>query len=196
MLITFVIPSIGRATLANTLCSLYEQSYDDWNAIVCFDDVKPIIKDHYKVHVLNTPSKLGVGRNGAGAVRNYAIKEMAHRQSLGKWIGFVDDDDTLSPMYTDYLFHHNRRDPVPDIIVFSMQWVEGRVLPRDHTLPLEQLENDIGISFCCQKHVFSQIQFDPSSGEDFDFLKRAQQIGFMVKIVPEVMYYVNPIAHT
>ena len=36
-IITFIIPTIGRETLKNTLISLQNQTIENWNAIIIFD---------------------------------------------------------------------------------------------------------------------------------------------------------------
>ena len=43
--ITFIIPTIGRDTLSNTIKSLEEQTNQNWNAIIIFDGIK---KKYYK----------------------------------------------------------------------------------------------------------------------------------------------------
>lgn len=93
---TIITPSKGRKTLANTIQSFYLQTYNDWNACVAFDDVRPTMEPSYKIEVIRTPTKLGEGVNNAGKVRNFAIEHMQKVGMLGKYIMFCDDDDTLS----------------------------------------------------------------------------------------------------
>ena len=42
--ITFIIPTIGRETLKNSIDSLINQTDHDWNAIIIFDGIKKILK--------------------------------------------------------------------------------------------------------------------------------------------------------
>ena len=41
--ITFIIPTVGRDTLKNTIDSLFNQTCAEWKAIIIFDGVKPIL---------------------------------------------------------------------------------------------------------------------------------------------------------
>lgn len=193
---TFIIPSKGRPTLANTLISLYSQTAPNWNAIVCFDAVEPTIQSNAKVTAIHSKQKLGIGVNGAGAVRNYAIEQASKQHLLGDWIAFVDDDDILEPVYLyDLENYTNVYEPQndPDIIVFGMKYTDGTFLPPRDEKDINKLENKIGISFACKRYVFNKIQFEPSSGEDFNFLKRAQDLGLKIIISDWINYLVAPL---
>lgn len=201
--VTFIIPTKGRATLANTLISLYEQTMPDWKAIVIYDAVEPTVTETEKVKPIVTPSKLGQGVNSAGLVRNfgidYALKDV--RLTPG-WFAFVDDDDILVPKYIENLIIAKDTPQVkPDIVAFSMSWPDGTILPKDTRKPIEQQENSIGISFACQHHVFDglslaklpALRFEPSSGEDFNFLLRAKRNGYNIHISNFINYNVSPL---
>ena len=97
--ITFIIPTIGRSTLRRTLQSLQDQTNQNFKCIVVFDGIDPTITvDDNRFKIIKT-NKLGQGRNSAGLVRNEGMKLVNT-----EWIGFVDDDDTLSNTYVDKFY--------------------------------------------------------------------------------------------
>ena len=95
-IITFIIPTIGRETLKNTLISLQYQTIKNWNAIIIFDGCNQNINnidDRIKIVCCN---KLGTNINNAGLVRNYGIG-LANT----KWVAFLDDDDVIDDVIDD-----------------------------------------------------------------------------------------------
>ena len=54
--ITFIIPTIGRKTLKNTLISLQNQTIENWKAILIFDDCDINI-NNIEVFDLDTKNK-------------------------------------------------------------------------------------------------------------------------------------------
>ena len=218
MNITFIIPSKGRPTLANTMNSLF--ALGNFNmaarAVIAFDAVEPIVSDSRRVKVVVTPEKLGKGVNSAGDVRNFAFNSIKKEYTYlddkndfynfphNDWIGFIDDDDTIDHKYTEVVFdtvmRGGREDKLPDVIIFRMQYQDKTILP-----PVDfkydktdnnafKLENKVGISFCCTAKLFHQLGgFIPSSGEDSDFLKRAEVFGANIVLVDHIGYYVCPL---
>ena len=182
-LVTFIIPSKGRATLANTLCSLYEQTHSDWNAIVCFDNVPHVVNCNGKITSIKTHEKLGEGHNSAGKVRNYAMQYALDKGIAGDYFAFVDDDDVILPEYVDNLWHI-KRNTKAEIVIFKMMMphiendisilltkIEGWYLPKEDKI----IENQIGISFAFNSSLFPKLKFNPSSSEDFCFLNEASK---------------------
>ena len=184
--ITFIIPTIGRPTLPRTLASLKQMNIP-WKAIVVFDGIQPNIEDsdpRITITSIEKRGKCDVSCNNAGEVRNRGI-----RMANTKWIGFVDDDDTLCPTYlTD--FHDMISIHDPDVIIFRML-LNGMILP-----PLGK--NDfrvgaVGISFCLKKSIMVEegIWFEPSSIEDFILLDKLRSSGKKIKISDRVNYIVR-----
>jgi glycosyltransferase involved in cell wall biosynthesis len=98
--ITFIIPSIGRSTLKETIESLEKQTNKNWNAIIIFDGCTPNFQtDDSRVKIIQI-EKLGQGINSAGLVRNEGIK-IAETE----WVAFVDDDDTLAVNYVETFYN-------------------------------------------------------------------------------------------
>ena len=192
--VTFITPSKGRATLAHTIMSMYEQTNNDWNSVICFDNVELTIKSNTKIQAIKTPKKLGVGVNSAGDVRNYAIDYIKTTSLLVEWLGLVDDGDILAPTYVNSLKYLSNLYPNIDLIVFKMLLLDTeRIIPRDINLPLVDLENDIGISFAFKPKIFDKVRFFPSSGEDYQFLIKAVDEGFNMLKSNLLEYIVAPL---
>ena len=119
--LTFVVPSIGRQSIIDTIESLQAQTVQQWKAIIVFDCVDPsadvleLIKSDHRItyHILT--EKLGKYNNCAGEVRNYGIKFVET-----EWIAFVDDDDCLRPDYIERFHESLEQLPELDCIIFRM----------------------------------------------------------------------------
>jgi hypothetical protein len=158
--------------------------------------------------------------HGPGAVRNRLIDEHTKRRTTAlpdsvyeqEWIAFVEDDDTLSLYFVEYLTAMARQDTVADIIIFRMQ-ANGM---QDTIPPRQLLANatdragriptgsgspedadaywlgigGIGISFAVRRTLFasqhesslSQIWFTPHPSEAFFLVKTAQDAHAHVRL--------------
>ena len=72
--LTFIIPTIGRNTLSNTIKCLENQTNINWKAIIIFDGIKPNIQTTNPEIKIIEVKKLGTNINSAGNVRNEGIK--------------------------------------------------------------------------------------------------------------------------
>ena len=186
--ITFIIPTIGRKTLKNTLISLQNQTIENWKAILIFDDCDININnidDRIKIVRCN---KLGSNINNAGLVRNYGI-ELAHT----KWIAFLDDDDVIDETYLEKFYEELELNNGFDVLIFRMNLC-GRVIPSIYTDNF--YINDVGISFVMKKEIFDNgIKFIPDAAEDFLLLNKIRKNNYKMIISPNVMYYVENSVH-
>jgi len=138
--ITFIIPSIGRDTLRRTLDSLIGQTIPTWNAIVVFDGISATINiPDTRIRFMEIEKK-----GNAGFVRNEGIKE-----ATTEWVGFVDDDDILTPNYIECF---NREKNNKDVIIFRMKTPDGKIFPLPGDTDFKF--GEIGISFC-YKRIFA-----------------------------------------
>ena len=187
-LITFIIPTMNRVTLFNTVYSLISQTIDNWKAIVIFDGCSP--SDPHLLAALNdnrflciTIIKLGT-ENHAGYVRNIGL-ELADTP----WLGFVDDDDILTPNYIERLQEEIAITPSADTIVFKMA-DRGRIVP-----PLNYnsiVIGEVGISFAYKRSLIKEgFLFEPSSIEDFNLLKKMEIAKKRIVFSPFVTYLVR-----
>ena len=186
--ITFIVPTIGRSTLDRSLLSLKNQTNPNWNAIVVFDGITPTItNDDDRIQFL-TIEKTGsnVDNNSrSGYVRN---EGMQHVKT--EWIGFLDDDDVLTPDYVEKFNIEAQRHS--DVIIFRMQYVDGHIIP-----PVGDIDfriNYVGISFCLRTSIFQieGIQFNQNGVEDFDLLDRLRKQNKNIIISGYITYLVRP----
>ena len=182
-LLTFIIPTIGRPTLSRTLQSLMAQHETNWKAIVMFDGVEPTIPSPDKRITMMRMEKVG-SYNHAGRVRNEAI-----RHATTEWIGFVDDDDTLTPDYMTHFQTHVKEQP--DVIIFRMK-LEERIVPATGLTSFHM--NDVGISFCMKRALCTEFPFHPSGTEDFNLLDRLRSANKKIIMSTHLTYRVRDVA--
>lgn len=97
--VTFIIPTIGRDTLLNSINSLLNQTIEDWKAIILFDGIKKTISISDKRIKIIEIQKMGQNINSAGNIRNYGMS-MVNTE----WIGFLDDDDIIADDYLECFY--------------------------------------------------------------------------------------------
>ena len=182
--ITFIIPTIGRDTLVNTIASLEQQTNDKWKAIIIFDGIESnITNDNPKIKII-TIEKSGKDANSAGNVRNKGIPYVTT-----EWVGFIDDDDVISNDYVDTFY--KEIEYKVDVIIFRMIYEDNYVLP-----PLETDNfyiNQVGISFVLKTNLLKKYNFIPSSAEDYDLLNRLRENDYKIMISPYIRYYVRTV---
>lgn len=189
-MITFIIPSIARQTLAKTIISILNQSDGDWKCIIVFDGctitprVKMLVNNDLRFSYF-TIEKTGV-KNNAGNVRNVAMRKVST-----EWIGFVDDDDTLSPEYVKILKNEVELHD-PDTVIFRMKnntYESVLPIPGINTFPPIC---GVGISFCMKKTVFdSGCIFIPSDYEDYHLLKKIKDSGYKIILSDHIGYFIR-----
>tara|TARA_B100001175_G_C19473862_1_gene623220 strand:- start:511 stop:1185 length:675 start_codon:yes stop_codon:yes gene_type:complete len=184
--ITFIIPTIGRKTLLNSIQSLNNQTNDNWRAIIIFDGVQ----NNFEIENVNEKIKIfeiekrGISINQASEVRNYGI-----RKAESKWIAFLDDDDTLSKDYVE-IFYNEQKNFNFDVYIFRMK-MDNRIIPNQNEKNIKIC--DIGISFIIKKYIFDNISFENSGTEDYDFLKKVENNNHKIIISNYVSYFVKGI---
>ena len=183
--VLFIMPSIGRDTINRAIDSLTNQTLDKWELCIVYDCIEkiPHIPKDSRIFTHNLSNKTGKGKNSAGNVRNYALDKYAHKY---RWIGFIDDDDSVHHKYVELLY---KKYSEYDFILFRME------VPRVGIVPPLSIENEIlcgkvGISFC-NSNKLSDNRFEPFSTEDFKFLSKiskqtsnyifTQEVGYFVK---------------
>jgi len=191
-LITFIIPTLDRSTLADTLISLLSQTNTQWKAIIIFDGCSP--SNPYLLKLLNnqkflclTTPRLGIEQaihNSAGFVRNIGLQLVDT-----PWVGFVDDDDILTHNYIESLTTELNTTPTLDVVVFKM--IErGRIIP-----PLNFSElvcGQVGISFVYRSSLIKDgFVFEQSKEEDYNLLKQFEKAGKKIVLSPFTTYLVR-----
>jgi glycosyltransferase involved in cell wall biosynthesis len=192
--ITFIIPSTGRDSIEQTICSLFNQTHNLWRAVIVFDG-EPQQLTSATLRYLSDPRirnctipKMGES-NFAATLRNYRMS----RDDFSEWFAFVDDDDTLSPDYITRLVEETRLNTMVEAVVFRMS---GHYVDGPHVFPPQEdvmfQINRVGISFAIKRRLFEAgLWFQPSSGEDFTLLERVFHANTKMVISPYVTYYVK-----
>ncbi len=181
--ITFIIPSLNRPSLKETISSLINQTNPNWECIVIYDGVdgESFNDERIKTIKIDKIGCFGAYHGKSGLVRNAGIETCKT-----EWIGFLDDDDTIHPDYVKKLFeeYYNY-----DFVVWRMKYQNGLIFPEPHRTDLVFAR--VGISFC-YKNKFDNLLFDNNSdGEDFDFLSKLKKLTNNWVITPEVYYNVR-----
>lgn len=195
-MIGFVIPSIGRDTIKYSLNSLMNQTDPDWKCWVGFDgkskdeiDQNNLISDG-RINYLYYKEKKGKSAHhgNAGLVRNSIISNVSVDC---EWIGFLDDDDTLSKFYVEILKREIQKSEF-DCCVFRMRYdsENEKIVPPIGMNKI--IQNYVGISFAVNRNflVSNNLKFENNNAEDFLFLSEIQKIG-KVYISPHICYNVN-----
>jgi len=182
--ITFIIPTIGRKTLENSINSLLTQTISDWKAIILFDGINPTINiNDNRIKIIQI-EKLGLNINSAGNVRNYGMSLVN-----SKWIAFLDDDDIISFDYIETFYKELKIYPDLDVLIFRMKQ-DNRIIPKLST------DNfyicDVGISFIMNKDIYNNdLKFIPDGAEDFLYLNKIRDNNYKIIISPYVKYFVR-----
>jgi hypothetical protein len=190
--VSFIVASTLRPTLNRTLASLKNHTRSDaWEAILGIDvqmipntTLLEIDDTRVRLQLVVPPSRSC--RNCAGLIRNIMVLNAAK----GEWIAFVDDDDTISPYYIEWLQDITKWNSEIDLIVFRMKRYQ-RIFPRPGIKTA--IKNQVGISFAVKRvhFVSRRVKFVPGTNEDFYFLWNSQDAGLNLKIANCTAYFVR-----
>ena len=194
--ITFIIPTKGRDSLINTIKSIITQTLNQWQCIIIFDNCFPnkeildiINNDNRFLYIII--KKHGEQKNGAGNIRNIGMSLVN-----SKWIGFVDDDDTLDKEYINYFYSELIKSPSnTDCIIFRMNDLEKNITIPPYNIDFNNIftKGNVGISFCYKKELFNNgYYFEPSDIEDLNLLIKIKNNNKKIIISKYITYYVKP----
>jgi len=182
-LITFIIPSINRPTIDNTIQSLLNQTNPKWECFILYDGVegKKFDDPRIKIFNLNKLGKKGERHGNAGLVRNEGIK-----MCKTEWIGFLDDYDTIHEDYVKTLFEKYTS---YDFVVWRMKTTDGKIYPELTRNNIKINRVGISISF---KNKFNDALFDGNGdSEDYEFVNKLKNLTHNFLITPEIYYNVR-----
>jgi len=181
--ITLIIPSKNRPTLNRTLSSLISQTDPNWRALVITHGITPPLFSDNRIQSISTD--ISVTSNHAGELRNIAAME-----ANTEWVGFVDDDDTLTSQYASILKNELVQRPNLDFIIFRMQYTNFGTLPPYGATDFEP--GQVGISFAVRtKHMKDGFKFDPGPMEDFYLLNKMRKMNLTFHISDYITYHVR-----
>jgi len=133
LIITFIIPTIGRKSLNDTINSLINLENKNWNALIIFDGIKNNFYLNDERLIILEINKVGKidKKNNAGCVRNIGFDYIKNNNIDTEFIGFVDDDDTLHPKYINSLVEEKKINSDLDLIIFRMIYKNNIFLPTN-----------------------------------------------------------------
>ena len=193
--ITFITPTIGRTSLINTIKSVINQTCSNWKYIIVFDGIKIAAKFNELIKTDSRISSIIIEKTGrknyGGKVRNRGIEKVDT-----EWIGFVDDDDIISPKYVEYMNEYIDKYPTVKCIIYRMlsnnitRGIKNQVLPSPATTNFNCC--DVGISFCYKLELFKEgLIFEPSHTEDFILLDKIRNSKYFIILSNYIGYYVS-----
>lgn len=200
-LVTFVVPTVGRESLAGALESLLAQTDPDWCCWVVLDSIEenPDLPD--RVTDDKRIQFISARRGSAGLARNVALQYVKT-----KWTAFLDDDDFLGVDYVKLLRSYGAD---KDVVVFRMYHPELGVLPPVGMKPEELRWGQVGISFAVRTAYFADhdeerdgtrfiAEKDPDNpmpgramNEDIKLLEELRERNARFVIADEITYYVG-----
>jgi hypothetical protein len=187
--ITFIIPTIGRDTLINAINSILRQTNNNWKCIIVCDgielneSVRNLIQTYNRISTIKIP-KTGV-KNNAGIVRNHGLKQVNT-----EWVGFLDDDDQLSPLYVESFTNHVNNHSNISCIIFRMMYNDGGIVPEKDSINF--IKDKVGISFCYNTVLISKdIVFVANDVEDFLLLNKIRKCGYKMLMSNKICYFVR-----
>lgn len=185
--ITFIIPTIGRDSLLISIDSLLKLNDLNWNAIIIFDGVKNnfnIKDERIRIIEIDKIGNKGI-RNRAGLVRNIGL--ICDNNS--EWIGFLDDDDCISPDYIGNLKEEIKIHKEIDVCIFRMAYNNGHILPQK--LDKNIIKGKVGISFAIKREISETNFFINNDFEDYIYLKNLQMKKYKILISSYVSYFIR-----
>lgn len=188
--VTFIIPTIGRNSLKKAITSVKNQTQDNWKCIIIFDgvyitkDITSYVNKDTRFTLLKI-NKVGVS-NHAARVRNEGLKLVKDG-----WVGFLDDDDAISPYYVERMNDHIKTMPNVSCIIFRMMYADNNVLPREDFIIFR--EGYLGISFCYDTQLLKNgFYFKPGKCEDFVLLNYIRKFKYKIYVSKLIGYFVRP----
>ncbi|AFY35247.1 glycosyltransferase family 2 protein [Calothrix sp. PCC 7507] len=190
--ISVVVCTYNRAKyLDNGINSVINQTFKDWELIIVddgskdntFEIVNPYIQKFNNIRYLKHQNKKQCYAKNAGI-----------QASFGKYITFLDSDDTYKPHHLESRLEYMRANPEIDLIEggFASEeeiWVVDYFNPGQ-TINLRECV--LGPTFFGKRHVFFELQGFKhfAYGEDTDLWERAEKICKTQKIsAPQTYLY-------
>lgn len=182
--------------LNNTIDSVLKQTYQDWELLIIddgsednsFDVVNAYIKNHPNIRYLKHQNKK------QGYARNAGIQA-----SFGKYITFIDSDDSYAPNHLQSRIEYMSANPEIDLIEGGF-FSDEEIFVADYYQPGQTInlrECVLGPTFFGKRKVFFELQGynNVAYGEDTDFWERASK-SFKTAKVGDLQTYIYTRAET
>ena len=190
-MITFIMPSINRPTIARAIESLVKQTNPNWKLWVVYDGfwAEPPFKEDPRVQSMFFHPKIGTGNMAAN------VRKMAFPRVDTDWIGFLDDDDWLAENYVARFYEEVGKSPWLSLICFRMLYGDV-IIPPMEVNQLPGIKNgQVGISLAIRKGFLygpNAVFWSPSNTEDLELISQLITKGACSTITEDVLYYAAP----
>ena len=189
-LISVIMPTYNREDISKAVLSVINQSYTNWELLIVIDGgKKPMMVKHPKVRYIEIEHK------GLSGALNEGL-----RQSKGKHIAFLDDDDIWLENHLEILFDYIRHNMLG--LVYSQTKAvdkDGKIL-RDYNVPRFDRQQQKKMNLFCINSVLARKECFNTCGwfdeglkthMDYDMFRRICKY-FVCEHVPVVTnYYVQ-----
>ncbi|MBD2496327.1 glycosyltransferase family A protein [Nostoc sp. FACHB-280] len=195
--ISIIICTYNRGKYLNRcINSVLAQTFQDWELIIVDDgsnDNTFEIVDQY-INVFPNIRYLKHQNKKQCYAKNAGIQA-----SFGKYITFLDSDDTYLPEHLDLRIKYMRQYPEIDLIEGGFL-ADEEIWVADYFQPGKKInlrECVLGATFVGKRQVFFELQGfnNMGYGEDTDFWERANQV-FKTQKLPQFQTYVYTRAET
>jgi hypothetical protein len=183
--ITFIIPTIGRKSLTNTINSLLNLNNKNWKAFIIFDGIENNFNINDTrisiIEIYNNNYKI----NRQSFIRNIGLK---NTNNTG-WIAFIDDDDYISPDYIDCFINELTENDDLEVCIFRMGYKNKFIIPTKYDTTITKCK--IGISFLIREYIGKEIFFKDELFEEYLYLKELENNKCKIIISQYVTYFVK-----
>lgn len=183
--VTFIVPTVGRATLQRAVDSVKAQTLPFWDLYIEGDGVDPYEALDFGPSAQTSPGAIHAWKQHhhkhESDMRNIGI-----RQARSEWVAFLDDDDTLAPQYVEWLLEAADNS---DVVIFR------QIFPKeDGTVAVFPNEEEIvwgnvGISYAVKRSWALTYPFKRSLHEDLLHLVALEAGGANITFSPHIAYY-------
>lgn len=192
--IIFIIPTIGRDSLKNSIMSIINLNGNyKFKIIVIFDGIENTFHDLKNENIFFIEiEKCGNldKKNNAGLVRNKGIEFILNNNIKSEFIAFLDDDDTIHPDYIINLYDEKKKFSF-DCLIFRMMYPNYKIVP--HSLTTKLSLKNVGISFLIKYNLLEteKLRFINHPYEDFIFINNLKLMKKEILISKYVNYFIK-----
>lgn len=184
--VTFIIPTVGRATLSRSLDSLQAQTNPNWSCVVMGDGVDPALAapgydqdERISFNHMNHEHHEATMRN-QGVLMSYTA-----------WVAFLDDDDTVHPNYVEWFKEAVEEDDLRDVIMFRQTKAKDNgelvIFPSRPAV----VWGNVGISYAVRRELAIRHAFKRSLHEDLLQLVALEANDARIYFSPHIAYFAD-----
>lgn len=186
--VTFIIPTVGRSTLARSLDSLLAQTNSHWDCVVMGDGVDPALAapgydDDPRIHFEHMAHE-----HHEATMRNAGVAK-----ALSAWVAWLDDDDTVHPNYVQWLSEAVEEDPLRDVVMFR----QTKLLDNGEVLVFPSrpavVWGNVGISYAVRHELALRHPFKRSLHEDLLQLVALEANNARIYFSPHIAYFAEDV---